>query len=259
MQNRAVAVENPFRLENAMNILPEKSSLEKDLSFFNKEANHRPCWSCQSEVEDLYNCSHCTALQQFLKDTDYFTLFNLGYLLTIDLDALEKQYYELSRKFHPDYFLKTSKEEQAISLENTAHLTTAYRTLKAPKKRMTYLIQLAGQKSDTPAAAPAELFESILEIQEHLESLAASKGDEKAEWCAALEADLKEMAGHQDQARALLATLSSEWDDLENLRVDHSYSDQQRNCLEKMQEILSHDNYLDRIIEEISDALEGAE
>lgn len=240
-----------------MNTVPEKSSKKENLSFFNKAPNNRPCWSCQSEIEDLYNCSHCTALQQFLKETDYFVLFNLGYFLTIDLDALEKQYYTLSRKFHPDYFLKTSKEEQAISLENTAHLTTAYRTLKAPKKRMTYLIELAGQGTASPAAAPSELFEDILEIQEHLESLSSDTSDEKSKWITALENDLEAMEGHQNEAHTKLSALSAEWDGLEGLRADHSYSDQQRNCLEEMKLILSHDRYLDRIVEEISEALDG--
>ncbi len=243
-----------------MNIVPEKSGLksglDEGLSFFNKEETKRPCWSCESEVEDLYNCSHCTALQQFLKDTDYFTLFELGYLLTIDLDVLEKQYYVLSRKFHPDYYQKTSEEEQMISLENTAHLTRAYRTLKDPKKRMAYLIQLTGQEGDVPAAAPAELFEEILEIQEHLEALEAASSDEQAQWMTALEADLEAMEGHRDAAGEKLKALSFEWDGLEVFRIDHSYSNQQRNCLKEMQRILSHDSYLDRIVEEIREALD---
>ena len=239
-----------------MNVVPEKSSLDRGLSFFNKDEIKRPCWSCESEVEDLYNCSHCTALQQFLKDTDYFTLFGLGYLLRVDPDALEKQYYTLSRKFHPDYYQKTSDEEQAISLENTAHLTTAYRTLKDPKKRMAYLIELAGQEKDKQAAAPAELFEEILEIQEHLEALATSNGRGKNTWITALEADLEEMEGHCNEARAKLTALSSEWDDLEAERTDHSYSDLQQNCLGAMKLILSHNTYLDRIVEEIREALE---
>lgn len=242
-----------------MNTVPKKSALDEGLSFFNKEELKRPCWSCNSEVENLYNCSHCTALQQFLKDTDYFKLFELGYLLTIDRDVLEKQYYILSRKFHPDYYQKTSEEEQMISLENTAHLTRAYRTLKDPKKRMTYLIQLAGQEKDVPAAAPAELFEEILEIQEHLETLEASDGNgpEKAKWKAALEADLEAMEGHRTEAREKLKVLSSEWDGLEVLRMDHSYSDPQQNCLKEMKQVLSHDSYLDRIVEEVREALDG--
>jgi molecular chaperone HscB len=239
-----------------MNVTPEKSDPLKDLSFFKKEMSSRPCWSCESEVKDPHNCSNCSALQQFLKNSDYFTLFGLGYFLAINLDALEEEYYALSRKFHPDYYQATSREEQAISLENTAHLTTAYRTLKDPKKRMSYLIQLAGQGKKVPPAAPAELFEAILETQEHLEAFSDKNGSEQDKWCAALENDLQEMEASYESVQMKLMTLSSKWDTLETLRNDYEYSDEQQNCLKEMKRILSHEHYLDRIIGEIEEALD---
>ena len=35
---------------------------------------------------------------------DYFEVFNLPRKLTLDVVALEKQFYTLSRKLHPDRF-----------------------------------------------------------------------------------------------------------------------------------------------------------
>lgn len=226
--------------------------------FFDKKQIKRPCWSCDSDVDDLYNCSSCTAIQAFLKEIDYFTLFGLGYLLSVDLTSLEDQYYTLSRKFHPDFFQKKTTEEQAISLKNTAFLTKAYRTLKDPKPRMRYLIHLIEGDKTLPTEAPAELLEDILEIQERLEDIQGLENNDfqKKELIEDLKLDLEKMKVYQDEEQRQLETLSSKWDALEKNRKDHSFDEDQKNCLNKMKKILSHNAYLDRIIQDIQSALE---
>ena len=47
--------------------------------------------------------------------------------LTLDDDALQKRFYELSRQWHPDRFSRKSAEEQAEALEATAILNDGYR------------------------------------------------------------------------------------------------------------------------------------
>ena len=61
---------------------------------------------------------------------DYFAVFSLPRKLHIDLAQLERSFYRLSRKFHPDVYATKSPEEQQWSLDRTSLLNDAYRTLK---------------------------------------------------------------------------------------------------------------------------------
>ena len=64
--------------------------------------------------------------------TDYFSFFGLPRKLELDEAELEREFYALSRKLHPDVYSRASAREQAWSLEKTSQLNDAYRTLKDP-------------------------------------------------------------------------------------------------------------------------------
>ena len=76
--------------------------------------------------------------------SDYFTVFDLPRRLNLDLAQLERTFYRLSRKFHPDIYAQKSPEEQQWSLDQTSLLNDAYRTLKNPITRTEYLLKLEG-------------------------------------------------------------------------------------------------------------------
>src|SRR5688500_14439874 len=88
------------------------------------------------------------AAQVVLSPMNYFEVFGLPKLLNIDLGTLEKQFHELSRKHHPDYFTAGSADEKQQSLQMTALLNDAYRTLRHPLRRVEYLLKLEGYKPD---------------------------------------------------------------------------------------------------------------
>ncbi len=240
-----------------MNILSEDTGSERG-HFFEMAGESRPCWSCQSDQVTFFNCSSCTAIQQFLHDTDYFTSFNMGYKLNIDLDLLEKQYYELSRRFHPDYFQQKPKEEQEISLGNTAFLNKGYQTLKNPQKRAAYLVSLVEGDDHLPTEAPAELFEDIFEIQETLEEIRALDQSDEAEFKklkTVLDVSLEKMREFELDEKEKLHSLFVKWDCIEADRKGGSFTDEQKGYLPQMKQILSHTAYLDRIINDMKAAV----
>ena len=53
--------------------------------------------------------------------------------------ALENDFYDLSRKLHPDLYARAGAKEQEWSLEQSSLLNDAYRTLRDPIKRTEYL------------------------------------------------------------------------------------------------------------------------
>ena len=91
------------------------------------------CWSC-GDMRAAHFCHACGKVQPPLP-VNYFSFFGLPRKLNMDVTRLEKEFYELSRKLHPDLNARADKREQEWSLEQSSLLNDAYRTLKDPIKR----------------------------------------------------------------------------------------------------------------------------
>src|SRR5277367_794821 len=118
---------------------------------------------------------------------NYFAFFLLPPKLGVDTAALEKSFYALSRKLHPDRFASRPAAEQAAALAESSLLNDAYRTLKEPIARTEYLLKLEGveleeqSKAATEAArtsgvakkqiVPADLLEEAFELNMQLEEM----------------------------------------------------------------------------------------
>src|SRR5262245_50195470 len=100
-------------------------------------------------------------IEPFPPGTDYFSALGLPRALRIDRTDLERRYHDLSRRFHPDFFQTASPRERRVSLENSALLNQAYRTLRDPISRTEYLVRLEGGEAEIKAEAPQALFEEI--------------------------------------------------------------------------------------------------
>ena len=110
--------------------------------------------------------------------TDYFTVFGLPRKLTVDADALQRRFYELSRQHHPDFHQGTDPAQQAETLARSALVNRAYRALRDALPRVEYLIALEEGREVREGApekpkAPRELLEEMLEVQEALEEAKA--------------------------------------------------------------------------------------
>jgi len=105
---------------------------------------------------------------------DYFEIFGLPPVLNLDLSELEKRFYELSRKYHPDFHNDGSNTEQEKALRMTARLNDAYRTLKDPTRRAEYLLESNGFTIDR-SKVPKTLLMEVFEINEELEQIRAGR------------------------------------------------------------------------------------
>ena len=215
------------------------------------------CWHCQSEITGEYFCERCVKVQPLSKESDYFTCFGLPRLLTIDANALETKFYELSRTFHPDFFQRKTDAEQAISLGNSALLNTAYRTLKDPVRRAEYLVQLeAGSAKDIRTSPPADLFEEILELQEDLDefrSLSAEQASEQAALRTKLMGEREHLEQRQRTMESDLFSLFAQWDRLQAQNDHNSAVRAEKDAtLKHMREILSNRTYLRNIVNDLT-------
>jgi molecular chaperone HscB len=219
------------------------------------------CWHCESDVGGEYFCGQCVKVQPLSKDIDYFTCMGLPRKLTIDTAALESKFYEMSRAFHPDFYEGKSEMERAVSLANSAVLNQAYRTLKDPILRVEYLLRLeAGAAKDIPEKAPADLFEAILEIQEHLEAYQAAKTqhDATASWRAAelLKNARKTLEAKRTALESRMAELFQIWDRLADKPThDQTHAAQKEFILKEMRGLLSERTYVVNMLGNIAEAL----
>jgi molecular chaperone HscB len=108
---------------------------------------------------------------------NYFEVFDLPHHLTIDLKDLEKRFYSLSRRYHPDLNARKSPAERAEAEEASATLNDAYRTLEDPIQRAAYLLKLEGFDIGEQGNkdVPPELLEEVFELNMALEEADASQ------------------------------------------------------------------------------------
>src|ERR1700736_3420598 len=182
------------------------------------------CWSCGS-MRAAHFCQACGKVQPPVP-VDYYTFFGLPPKLNLDVKALERSFYELSRKLHPDLNARASSQEQEWSMEQSSLLNDAYRTLKDPIKRTQYLLHLEGveleeqSKSATEQAratgatkkqiVPPDLLEEVFELNMQLEELRANK--KMGEDDPALIAEIgKQKQSLEAKHEALLEELRAQW------------------------------------------------
>jgi molecular chaperone HscB len=128
------------------------------------------CPSCARLQEPRLFCSDCGA--PLAADLDYFAALGLPRRLTLDPGQLENLYHDLGRRLHPDRFANSAAAIRTASLNATALLTRAFRTLRDPVSRGLYWLELHGEKLATDNKnVPPELAELIFEVQETLAEL----------------------------------------------------------------------------------------
>jgi len=218
-------------------------------------------------------CASCGKVQP-PAPVDYFTFFGLGRKLNVDVPTLEKDFYELSRKLHPDLNARAGTQEQQWSLEQSSLLNDAYRTLRDPIKRTQYLLKLEGveleeqSKSATEQArasgelkkqiVPPDLLEEVFELNMQLEELKMNKQMEEDD--PALTAEItKHKVALESKYEVLLQELQSywkNWDELIN-RNPGPESSERKQIIGKMVDVLNRRNYIRNLVRDVNAAIES--
>src|SRR6202162_2904353 len=186
------------------------------------------CWSCGS-MRAAHVCGGCGEVQPPVP-VDYFSFFGLPPKLDLDVKILERDFYDLSRRLHPDLNARADSKEQEWSLEQSSLLNDAYRTLKDPIKRTEYLLHLEGvvleeqSKSATEQAratgevkkqiVPPDLLEEVFELNMQLEESCMNKkmGEDDPALAKDLEAQKAEFEKKYDALAEELKNYWEQWD-----------------------------------------------
>jgi molecular chaperone HscB len=106
----------------------------------------------------------------------YFELFEIPVQLKVDKASLPRKFFEMSRKYHPDFFVNGSEEEKATALERSAMLNKAFKTFQNPDETIKYVLQLKGLLvEEEKYELPPDFLMEVLEINEELMELDENK------------------------------------------------------------------------------------
>lgn len=191
---------------------------------------------------------------------DYFGVFGLPRRLQLDLSALERKFYQLSRELHPDRFARASAERQQWSLEQTSTLNDAYRTLRDGVARTEYLLKLEGCGTEDAASAatgvkdsraPIDMLEEVFELNMQLEQMRMSRkmGEDDPELRVEIELARTQFTAQLNSLDAQLAEQWAAWDQSSDAQV--------KSILDAMRALLDRRRYLRNLVRDVNEALEA--
>ncbi len=178
---------------------------------------------------------------------NYFHFFGLDRKLGLDEEALKKRFYELSREWHPDRFMRKSADESALAMENTSLINDGYRTLRDPVKRAEYLLAEEGfpigeQRSKD---VPPELLEEVFELNMALEEM--RDGDESAR---------PQLEGARDNFLQMRSSIDGELNSLfQRYDASESESETAQQAMHEIRGVLNRRRYIDNLLRDVEKAL----
>jgi molecular chaperone HscB len=227
------------------------------------------CWSCGTMRAEHF-CSACGKVQPPVP-VDYFTFFGLPRKLNVDVASLEKEFYQLSRKLHPDLYSGADAREQEWSLEQSSQLNDAYRTLKDAIKRTEYLLRLEGVELEEQSKAateqarasgqvkkqvvPPDLLEEVFDLNMQLEELRMQKkmGEDDP---ALIEEIGRQKLELEEKHEALLEELKGDWSEWDRA-IDSGTEADRLKIRNKMVDVLNRRNYLRNLVRDVNEVLES--
>ena len=124
--------------------------------------------------------------------SQYFNLFQLEPSFNIDTEALEQTYRALAARFHPDKFASASAFEQKQAVMMSSTINDAYRTLKSPIDRATYLLKSQNIDADAPEHTSFSP-EFLMQQMEWRETLMDAQMEQNHDAIRALDQEIQEV------------------------------------------------------------------
>ena len=167
---------------------------------------------------------------------NYYELYELPISFNPDQQLVKQKFYELSKKYHPDFYINQNQEKQDEVLELSTLNNKAFQVLKDPQKRLQYILGLKGQLIEGETyILPQSFLMQMMEVNEALMELEFDRNEEK------LEQLKKEIAQIEN-------TLIEELNTLTN-RFDYATEADQEVLLKGIKDNYYRNKYINRIKE----------
>ncbi len=120
---------------------------------------------------------------------NYFELFEIPVSLKVDKGRLALKYFELQKKYHPDFYTHASEAEKAAVLDTSSLVNRAFKTFQNTDETLKYvLLQKGLMQEDEKYELPPDFLMEMMELNEEL----TDNGSVPDESLAAIENDLYE-------------------------------------------------------------------
>ena len=99
----------------------------------------------------------------------YFEVLDIPFSFRPDLSRVKKNFYQLSRALHPDFYSLDSDSLRSASELRAGDLNIAYETISHPEKRLKYILTEFGLLSqDENKSLDSEFLMEMMDINEEL-------------------------------------------------------------------------------------------
>ena len=170
---------------------------------------------------------------------NYFELYNLPVSFNPDQQLIKQQFYALSKKYHPDFFINQSQEKQDEVLELSTLNNKAFQVLKDPQKRLHYMLELKGMLIEGENySLPQSFLMEMMDINEALMELELDSNPAK------LTELLNQISQLENSLNNELQALTSSF--------DNANGSEQENVLKAIKDSYYRNKYLWRIKESLN-------
>jgi len=170
---------------------------------------------------------------------NYFELYDLPISFHPDQNVVKQQFYALSKKYHPDFYINESTEKQEEVLELSTLNNKAFQVLKDPQKVLQYVLTLKEVIAEGENyTLPQSFLMEMMEVNEAIMDLQFDPDAEKAEQ---IKQQIADIAQNLDQE------LTQHTNNFETLDME-----QQTAQLSKIKDIYYRSKYLHRLQESLT-------
>jgi molecular chaperone HscB len=111
---------------------------------------------------------------------NYFELYDIPVSMKPDVQQVKQKFYELSRRYHPDFYSNAADKEQADALEKSSLVNKAFKVLQQPDETIKYVLQLHGLlQEEEKYQLPGSFLAAMLDLNEQMAE-AKMEGDRGA-------------------------------------------------------------------------------
>jgi molecular chaperone HscB len=164
---------------------------------------------------------------------NFFELYNISQTLQPDTKEIKQKFFELSRKYHPDFYTQATEDEQADALEISSQVNKAFKVFQKQDDIIKYVLQLKGllEEEEKYQLPPVFLME-VMELNEQL-----------------MEAKLEEAPLIMDEIRSSIGQLQAEiYAPVKNIIEDYKEGITTDEELLQVKEYYFKKKYLNRIL-----------
>ena len=170
---------------------------------------------------------------------DYFKFYDIPITFNPDKTLVKKKFYELSKTYHPDFYINESEEKQAEILELSTLNNKAFQTLSNHDQLIPYILEQEGILEEGEKYQLPQSF--LMEMMDVNEAIMDLEFEQNAEKLTEVKSNVDDF---ENSLNDDLATLTADFDQYETIK--------RAEILNQIKDIWYRKKYLLRIRESIN-------